>query len=155
LFRALAQRLPAKLRARAATTVDAVCAYEGKPGTLAGAFALSLGTHVATASIYVACALALGTQLAIGDIFFVATMTQLATLVPVSINGVGVREAASIRLYAAVHVAPAIALLIPVLYFVVDMLFSSLGGLFLLAPQRDVDIRVDDAEREVRAAEAI
>jgi uncharacterized protein (TIRG00374 family) len=151
LFRAVSARLPAKVRTRLQTMVDAVCAYQGKGRLLAGAFALSWGTHLFTNLISVAAALALGIALRPGEVFFVSTMLVIATLLPISPNGMGVREAAAVYLFGQVGVGPGEAVLVPLLYFAIDMLFSAAGGLFLVLPRRQPAIVVEDPDREERA----
>ena len=148
IFRAVSHRFPEKLRQRIQTTVDAVCAYQGRSGLLLQAVLLSMGTHALTNLIYVASARALGSTLAVGDVFFVSSMQVLATLLPLSINGVGIREATAVKLYAMVGVATGEAVLIPILGFAIDMIVSSLGGLLLLLPQNQPEIAVDNADHE-------
>jgi arylsulfatase A-like enzyme len=49
-----------------------------------------------------------------------------------------------------VGVGPGEAVLVPLLYFAIDMLFSAAGGLFLVIPRRQPAIVVADPEREER-----
>ena len=148
LFQLVATRLPSKLRLRVQTTVDAVSAYHGRGKLLGLAFLLSVGTHALTNLIAVGAAHALGLDLGVGGVFFVSTMQVLATLVPISINGVGLREAVAVRLFGEVGVSAGEAVLIPILYFAIDMLVSTAGGLFLVIPRREPVIRVENPERE-------
>lgn len=155
LFRTLASRLPAKVRARLQTMVDAVSAYQGKGRLLVGAFALSWGTHLFTNLITVAGAFALGLQVSPGEVFFVSTMMVIATLLPISPNGMGLREAAAVVLFARVGIGAGEAVLVPLLYFAIDLTWSALGGVFLLLPKREPAIVIEDAEREDRVNAAI
>jgi len=68
----------------------------------------------------------------------------------VSINGVGLREAAALGLYTIVGVPPELAVLIPIVGFSVEMAISSVGGVFLLLRKPDYApvIRVEQADRE-------
>jgi uncharacterized protein (TIRG00374 family) len=150
LFRVLAARLPAKVRTRLQTMVEAVSAYQGRGRLLLGAFALSWGTHLATNAITVAGAFALGLTVSPGQVFFVSTMMVIATLLPISPNGMGLREAAAVYLFGQVGIGAGEAVLVPLLYFAVDMAFSALGGVFLLLPRRDPAIVVEDEGREDR-----
>jgi arylsulfatase A-like enzyme/uncharacterized membrane protein YbhN (UPF0104 family) len=150
LVRMLAQRLPYAITQRVQSMVDAVCAYEGKSGLLGQSTLLAMGTHAFNGFIYVFAAKALGVELPWTELFFVSILQNVTAHVPVSINGVGLREAAALGLYTIVGVAPEQAVLIPIVGFSVEMLISSLGGLLLLARKADYrpEIRVDDAERE-------
>lgn len=151
LFRTLSARLPAKVRTRLQTMVDAVSAYQGKGRLLLGAFGLSWGTHLFTNLITVAAAFALGLRVSPGEVFFVSTMMVIATLLPISPNGMGLREAAAVYLFGQVGIGAGEAVLVPLLYFAIDMAFSAAGGVFLLLPKREPVIVVEDAEREERA----
>ena len=128
LFRKLGELLPAALRGRMQTTIDAVCAYQGRGGLVAGAAALGVATHTFNNLIYVCTARALGVQLGMGEVFFVSAMQIFATLVPASVNGIGVREATAVALYTRLGVPMSAAFLIPTIGFAVDMAFSALAA---------------------------
>jgi uncharacterized protein (TIRG00374 family) len=157
LVRAVASRLPRQVSARLNGMVDAVCAYEGRGGLLAQTAVLAMGTHAFNALIYVCAAQALGVGLPPTELFFVSVLQNVSAHVPVSINGVGLREGAALGLYSLVGVPVAQAVLIPLVGFSVEMVISSLGGLWLLARKSDYApaIRVDHPEREEAYAQAI
>lgn len=150
VVRLISERLPAAARQRLQNMVDAVCAYEGKGGLLAQSELLAVGTHAFNAIIYVCSAKALGVELPWSELFFVSVLQNVAAHVPISINGVGLREAAAVGLYTIVGVPPELSVLIPIVGFSVEMAISSLGGLLLLARKADYApiIIVEDAGRE-------
>jgi arylsulfatase A-like enzyme/uncharacterized membrane protein YbhN (UPF0104 family) len=150
LVRLLSERLPAAARQRVQNMVDAVCAYEGKPGLLIQSELLSMGVHIFNGIIYVCAAKGLGVELPVTELFFVSILQNVAAHVPISINGVGLREAAAVGLYTLVGVPPELAVLIPIVGFSVEMAVSSLGGLVLLARKDSYRplITVEDAGRE-------
>ncbi len=150
LVRLIAERLPPALGQRAQNMVDAVCAYEGKGGLLAQSTLLAVGTHACNGLIYVCAAKGLGVQLPLTELFFVSVLQNVAAHVPISINGVGLREAAAVGLYTLVGVPPELSVLIPIVGFSVEMAISSLGGLVLLARKADYrpHIEVEDEGRE-------
>jgi uncharacterized protein (TIRG00374 family) len=150
LVRLLSERLPAAARQRLQNMVDAVCAYEGKPGLLIQSELLSMGVHIFNGIIYVCAAKGLGVELPVTELFFVSILQNVAAHVPISINGVGLREAAAVGLYTIVGVPPELSVLIPIVGFSVEMAISSLGGLVLLARRDSYApiIQVDDAGRE-------
>lgn len=150
LVRMLSERLPAAVRQRLQNMVDAVCAYEGKGGLLAQSELLAVGTHAFNGIIYVCAAKGLGVDLPWTELFFVSILQNVAAHVPISINGVGLREAAAVGLYTLVGVPPELSVLIPIVGFSVEMVISSLGGLVLLARRADYApaIRVEDEGRE-------
>jgi len=156
LFQLVAARLPARVRPRVQSAVDAVCAYHGKRGLLIQATLLGLGTHVFNNLVFVASAQALGIRLGLGDVFFVTAMQIFSTLLPASINGIGLREATAVALYGRLGVSAGEAVLIPIVGFVIEMAISAWGGAWLLL--RPVNYRpsieVEDEEREARFTQA-
>jgi arylsulfatase A-like enzyme/uncharacterized membrane protein YbhN (UPF0104 family) len=150
LVRALSAKLPGSVRQRVQSMVDAVCAYDGEGKLLGQSCLLAVGTHTFNGVLYICAAHALGVELPVTELFFVSVLQNVAAHVPVSINGVGLREAAAVGLYTIVGVPAEVAVLIPIVGFSVEMVISSIGGVFLLLRKSDYApvIRVDDAERE-------
>ena len=159
LFRYFARWLPSSVRLRVQTLVDAVCAYQGKGWLLVQAAVLGMGTHAFNNLIYVCAARALGVELGVGEVFFASSLQIFATLIPASINGIGLREAAAVALYTSplVGLPIEVAVLIPVVGFAAEMAVSSVGGLIFVARRTGYAprIEVDDADREQKAHEAI
>jgi arylsulfatase A-like enzyme/uncharacterized membrane protein YbhN (UPF0104 family) len=152
LFRVLAARLPAAIGGRMRSATDAVCAYEGQGGLVAQAALLGMGTHFFRGFIYVGAAHALHAELSVGEVFFGSSLQVFATLLPASLNGIGLREATAVALYTRGGVPASIALLIPTLGFLIEMALSSFGGIVFLARRvgYHVEIRVEHAEHEDR-----
>ncbi|MBK8588449.1 MAG: sulfatase-like hydrolase/transferase [Sandaracinaceae bacterium] len=152
LFRVLAGFLPANIRARIHTLIDAVCAYQGKNVLLVQVTLLGVAVHAFNNLIYVCAARALGVELGVGHVFFASSLQILATLLPISINGLGLRESAAVALYTspAIGLPLAVAVLIPTVGFACEMFVSAWGGLFFLARKGGLrsDITVDEANRE-------
>jgi arylsulfatase A-like enzyme/uncharacterized membrane protein YbhN (UPF0104 family) len=150
LVRLVSERLPGAVRQRLQSMVDAVCAYDGKGGLLGQSTLLAVGTHAFNGTIYVCAAKALGVDLPWTELLFVSVLQNVAAHVPISINGVGLREAAALGLYTIVGVPPEQSVLIPIVGFSVEMAISALGGLVLLARKSDYkpDIVVEDEGRE-------
>jgi arylsulfatase A-like enzyme/uncharacterized membrane protein YbhN (UPF0104 family) len=148
--RVLARSLPKGVETRVQTIVDAVCAYEGKGGLLAQSVALSVVIHVCNNMVYVFAAKALGVELPATELFFVSTLQNIVSHLPITPNGVGLREMTAVGLYTAVGLPPEQAVLIPIVGFTVDMAVSSIGGVLLLLRRADYApaIIVDEAERE-------
>jgi arylsulfatase A-like enzyme/uncharacterized membrane protein YbhN (UPF0104 family) len=156
LFRKLGALLPPVARGKLQTTIDAVCAYQGKAGLVTTAALLGMGTHTFNNLIYVCTARALGVDLTIGQVFFVSAMQIFATLLPTSVNGIGMREATAVALYTSMGVPASVSFLVPTVGFTVEMAISAFGGLVFLSRRvgYKVQIRVDDPEREQLAAAA-
>ncbi|MBO6935048.1 MAG: sulfatase-like hydrolase/transferase [Deltaproteobacteria bacterium] len=159
LFLWAARFLPAPIRNRVQTLVVAIRAYEGKGLLLAKAFAFGVGVHAFNGMIYVCASRALNVELSVGEVFFASNLQILATLVPASINGIGLRETAAVALYTsdAIGLPLALAVLIPSIGFACEMFVSAFGGPIFLARRSDYqpEIEVDEIEAENEAIEAI
>ncbi len=148
-LRKLSSILPNAIVSKLQRAIDAVCAYHEHRGLLIQAFFLAIGTHACNNLIFVASARALNFELGMGEVFFVSAMQVLVTLVPASINGIGLREATAVTLYGKVGLSVAQATLIPVLGFAVEMAISAFGGLVLMLRPLDYQpaIQVQGSER--------
>ncbi len=150
LVRVLSLRLPKPVAQRLQTMVEAVCAYEGRGWLLPRSVGLGVVIHVCNNMVYVLAARALGVELPLTELFFVSTLQNIVSHLPITPNGVGLREATAVGLYAAVGLPADQAVLIPMVGFTVDMAVSSLGGVILLlrsgayAPV----LRIEDPDRE-------
>lgn len=152
-FAVIARRMPQKVQLRVQTLVDALAAYRGKSSIIGIALAFAIGTHTMHMLLYVCVAQALGAfQLGVGEVFFGSSLQVLATMVPTSINGIGLREMAAVALYTSpqIGVPMAIAVLIPSIGFAIEMLVSVLGAPIFLARRAGYApaIVVDDPDRE-------
>lgn len=150
VVRIVARMLPGVFEPRVQTLVDAVCAYKGKTALLIQAAFLGMGTHAFNNLIYVCAAQALGVELGVGEIFFGSSLQIFSTLLPTSINGIGLREATAVALYTSVGVALELAVLIPIVGFACEMVVSACGGFIFLARRTGYQpkIRVDEVDRE-------
>ncbi len=93
-------------------TIDAFTVYSENKGSLIGAILLGLVVYLFWFLTYYANSLALGAGLALTDILKVGPMTQIATMIPLSIAGIGLREGAFLGLLDSLGVvrgAPAAA----------------------------------------------
>jgi arylsulfatase A-like enzyme/uncharacterized membrane protein YbhN (UPF0104 family) len=158
VFRRLASVLPARVQPRVATLVEAVCAYQGRGRMIATAALLGTGVHAFNNLIYVCAARALGIELHPGAVFFASSLQIMATLLPTSINGIGLREAAAVALYtsAAIGLSMSEAVLIPTVGFAAEMTVSATGVLFFLLARREgyapaFEVSESDGERVAAA----
>ncbi|MGF1467693.1 MAG: sulfatase-like hydrolase/transferase [Sandaracinaceae bacterium] len=145
---------PRQLRPRLQALIDAVGAYRGRAPLLIQGALLGVGVHSFNNLIYVCAAQAIGVELSPGLVFFASSLQIMATLVPGSINGIGLREVTAVALYAQVGLSEAQAVLIPVVGFALaEMVVSAFGVVPLLARRygyRPTSLVVEDADREDR-----
>lgn len=106
--------------------------------TFGGALILSLVIHLTNFGIFFVLGRALGLELAFGQVLLVMPAVLLAAMLPISINGHGVRELILVSYFSWQHVAlpggadPATAAVAVSLLFVAnDLLWNLPGGLWL------------------------
>jgi uncharacterized protein (TIRG00374 family) len=94
-------------------------------------------------------------QLGLIDIYAVLPIVAVITAIPVSVSGIGLREQLFVSLLAPFGVEAAIAVLISVTGFVINMIGSLLGGLiFLFYRSSDLEsVKLGDMAREVGRVE--
>lgn len=134
----LVARTPlARLRARAESLYDALVLYKRAHARVLAAIALSfVHQGVVIAVVFLnARALALDVPLAAVAVF--VPLVSLAGMVPISVNGLGVREALYILLFGRIGVPAETAVSLALLYLAVTFLASLPGGLaYLMQPAR-------------------
>ena len=70
------------------------------------------------------------------DVFFITAWISLLSLIPLSLNSIGITEGAFVVLYGTVGVLPSEALAAALLVRFGMIILSLLGGLFLLFPAK-------------------
>jgi hypothetical protein len=133
----LGSLLPARLAAALQRVQDALADYAAYPGVLWRVFVTAVIAN-AIGTVGVVWALAEGLSIDVPAYFhFIAVpLVMLVALVPVSINGIGLREGAFALLYAKVGVGAGAAVSLSLAFTAVLALLSVLGGLILLLPRR-------------------
>ncbi len=142
LWPGLFMRIAEALRKRGKRISDSVARMSGavggfgrQRGRLVLAVLLGLVVHGATASMYVATARAVGVGVPASEILFIGPLMIAATLVPLSIAGIGVREGTFVFFLASVGVPFEQAALLGFLGFMAGELYSLAGGgVWLLKP---------------------
>jgi uncharacterized membrane protein YbhN (UPF0104 family) len=124
----------------------AVAVYWRRPWTLAAATTLSVVVQALNAVVMWMMGEALGLPVPPAFYGVLAPLTALLTLLPISLNGVGLREAAAVLLLAALGVGAAEAVTFAMLVFAATTA-ASLGGaacLFFGRFPRYPEVRTDD-----------
>lgn len=138
LFIAVGRRLRKrgrKISLALARMAEVVGEFGRQKGRLAIAVLLGLIVHGATASMYVATARAVGVHIPASEILFIGPLMIAATLVPLSIAGIGVREGTYVFFLAAVGVDAGQAAMLGFLGFLAGEIYSLLGGaVWILKP---------------------
>ncbi|MEM9191767.1 MAG: lysylphosphatidylglycerol synthase transmembrane domain-containing protein [Myxococcota bacterium] len=134
VFRAWIRWLPRRFADFGETAISAL--EERKPGVASSLRALGFGSlsHAATAAVFVGTGLSLGVSAPVLDLLIVGNVIIIATLLPISIGGVGVRESVAVMLLATLGVSASDATLVALLGYVVGQAPALVGGGYLLAP---------------------
>lgn len=123
------QRLPKRISARLVPFVERVRALPIPAGTAAAALGLGIAAHFMTAAVYAAAGVALHVDASLSDLLVVGNAIVLATLLPVSLGGVGVREGTAVLLLGTIGVSMSEATLVALLGYLATQPSALLGGL--------------------------
>jgi uncharacterized protein (TIRG00374 family) len=97
----------------------AVTTYEAHRDKLVRAVALGFPVHLFSIGIFLCTGYAIGAPISLTDMLFVGPLVITATVLPISLSGLGVREAAFIYLLAATGVSTGEAALLSLLGYLI------------------------------------
>jgi uncharacterized membrane protein YbhN (UPF0104 family) len=100
-----------------------------RPRALIAATLIGGGFWVAGCLNYAAYGAALGIHISVGYYFVAVPLVSLVTVLPIAINGYGLRESAVVSVLGVAGVAPAMALLLALVMDAQVLLLGALGGL--------------------------
>jgi uncharacterized protein (TIRG00374 family) len=136
LWRAAAGRAPAAIRGKLGRIAAALGSYRDAQGALARGFALSVVLQVNVVTFYWALAQALGLPVDYASFFVIVPIAIFVMMLPISINGIGVREGIFIFLLAQWGVDSAHAIALAWLEYGIFLAFGLLGGLLYALRRR-------------------
>jgi uncharacterized protein (TIRG00374 family) len=119
----------ARLRGRAASLYDAIRPYRSAWRTVAATFGLSLAFQGIVIAVVFLNALALDQVFPLSAVAVFVPLISLAGMLPVSVNGLGVREALYLLLFGRIGASPEVAVSLALLYLAVIFVASLPGGL--------------------------
>jgi uncharacterized protein (TIRG00374 family) len=131
----LENRLPARMPLRRGILDLAVATrlYAKSPGALLGAFGLSVLVHLIIFATFYFSARAFMAALGLADIYSVMPIVNTLTALPISLQGVGVREQLFEHLLSGLYGTPAaIADLVSMGGYLVTVAWSLVGGLVFM-----------------------
>ena len=118
-----------QMRPRARSLYDAITPYKRAVPTLVAALLLSLAFQAFVIAVVFLNARALSLAVPLSAVAVFVPLVSLAGMVPVSVNGLGVREALYILLFGQVGVSPESAVSLALVYLAVTVVASLPGGL--------------------------
>lgn len=129
--------LPQRVRDAIARGREALGAYAAFPAVLWGVFGFAmLANVISTVGVVWVLAISLGIEVPLYFHFVAVPLIVLVTLIPISFNGIGLREGAFAYVYAKAAVGTGAAVSLSLSFTAILALCSLLGGLFLLVPRR-------------------
>jgi uncharacterized protein (TIRG00374 family) len=121
---------------RMATIIDALHKFQKAPGTLVIAFLLSIVVQALLVGFYVAVATALHFSVPIGHMAMLVPVSFLVQMLPLSVNGLGVREGTFVAYLTQIGVSKESAVALSLIGAVLVMAFSMLGVAAYLARRK-------------------
>jgi len=119
----------AAMRSRASSFYDALLPYRRAPGPVAASIALSFVFQGVVILVVFLNAKALSQGIPLLALAVFVPLISLAGMLPVSVNGLGLREALYVLLFGRVGIPADVALLMALLYFAVTLIASLPGGI--------------------------
>ncbi len=113
-------------------TYFAISGYRRAKKPLVKIFLFAALTSMLRITVDYSISKSLGLEIPVRYFFIMVPLVSIASVIPVSISGIGVREGAYVGLFGAVGVEPAEAFSISILVFSTGMLFSLIGAVIYL-----------------------
>jgi uncharacterized membrane protein YbhN (UPF0104 family) len=127
---ARAPRVLPKIRATIALVSAPIASWSTDPGLLAKVLILGLAGQACMIAVYALISNGLGIALPVPELALFVVVANLATLIPISLGGIGVREASLVGLLASHGVAAESAIALSLLVFAVFLLGAAVGAVF-------------------------
>jgi len=121
-----------------------LAAFRGRRGLFMELFTIATFVQVMRVGVHVLVARALGLHVGLGYFFLFVPLLAVIVSLPISLNGIGVRETAGIVLFGLVGVAKSMAFTLQFTTYLVAVAVSLIGGVVFLVriPHRRAGARV-------------
>jgi len=116
------------------------------PHMLAPTIGLGMAAHFLSIVLMFALFVGLNTDVTFGSVLVLAPFPLLASLLPLSIGGWGMREGATVLAFTAVGVAPEQSLAVSLIFGLVMLITSLPGGIIWFVMSRRQSTSMDDAQ---------
>ncbi len=134
--RVIAMTPLASIRARASSLYEAVVPYRRAGGALAASIALSFLFQAVVILVVFLSANALSHEVPVLALAVFVPLISVAGMLPISVNGLGIREALYMVLFGRVGTPPDVAVSMAMLYFAVTLVASLPGGVVYALDRR-------------------
>ena len=136
------------LGAKVAKAVKAVTAYENNRRALIKAVGIGFIVHLGTTFMFFFTAHSIGINVGLGEVLYVGPLMIAATVVPISVAGIGVRELVVSQLMSQAGHPAAAAVVFAFLGYLVGEIISLFGGLVLLARRSEYKVIISGKAME-------
>jgi uncharacterized protein (TIRG00374 family) len=126
----------ARIRSRASSLYDAVVPYRRAAGVISASIGVSFVFQAVVILVVFLNAKALAHDVPLSALAVFVPLISLAGMLPLSVNGLGIREVLYILLFGQVGIPADVAAVMAFLYFVVTLAASLPGGIVTLLQRR-------------------
>jgi uncharacterized protein (TIRG00374 family) len=139
--------VPKRLSVSAAELYGALASYQNHVRTLLAAVAVSVVLQLMLASYFSLASVAMGIPIDLIYFLLFLPAVTLVSLIPLSLGGLGIREASMVVLFGAAGISTSDVLAVSLTIHFINMLLSLWGGVLLLRmpPGTDVEIQTGRA----------
>ncbi len=131
--------LAVRVLAKAGKLIDAVNYYKHRRTAVFWALVLALPFYATVVIFQYSLISAVGASLPLAEVLLIAPLIPLVSMIPVSLNALGIAEGAFVLFYTQAGLSPAQALAAALLRRVVLLLVSGIGGVFWIANKKEAD----------------
>ena len=107
--------------------------YRKEKITIIYAFIVSLFFYLSLIVFQYLAFFSLGIEVPFIEVFLLAPLIPLISILPISLNGIGIAEGAFVILYTQLGISPEQALAVALLRRILLLVFSLVGGIFILS----------------------
>jgi hypothetical protein len=128
----------ARIRSRATSLYDAVVPYRGAAGVISASVGISFVFQAVVILVVFLNAKALAHDVPVSALAVFVPLISLAGMLPLSVNGLGIREALYLLLFGQIGIPADVAVSMALLYAVVTLTASLPGGIVSMVQRRPV-----------------
>jgi len=126
----------ARIRSRASSLYDAVVPYRGAAGVISASVGISLVFQAVVILVVFLNAKALAHDVPVSALAVFVPLISLAGMLPLSVNGLGIRETLYMLLFGQIGIPADVAVSMALLYAVVTLAASLPGGIVSMVQRR-------------------
>jgi hypothetical protein len=131
-----------KIGKKISQAAEASIMFEKRKGRLLAGILMGFPVHICTCLLFFFTAHALGVDIGVRDVLFIGPLMIVATVIPLSIAGIGIREGVFVFFLIKIGVGISQAALLAFLGYLVGEIISLFGGILLILRPADYRVRI-------------